>query len=129
MLQGPRRKRSLSPDTMKRARCHPAFEHSIIVGVFLHNEAATPITLAAWLLLAPGFSYEMGNIFLAQAEGAGAFFTVGEDPLPTPVSEVTLDRLAEHFLDRTLLLVRRCLNFRDERGWDGDGVVFNAWLQ
>jgi hypothetical protein len=80
------------------------------------------------MLLAPGFSYETGNIFLAQAEGAGAFLTIGEDPPPTPVSEVTLDRLAEHFLDRTLLLVCRCLDFRDEGGWDGDSVVLSAWF-
>jgi hypothetical protein len=90
--------------------------------------AATPTTLAAWLLLAPGFSYEAGNIFLAQAESADAFPTIGEDPLPTPISEVTLDRLAEHLLDRTLLLVCRCLDFRDETGGTAIGSCWARGL-
>ena len=75
--------------------------------------AVTPITLAVLALLLAEFGYEAGNVFFAQPEGAGALFTIGENPLPAPVSQVALDRLAEHFLGGTLLLVRRRLNFRD----------------
>ena len=88
-----------------------ADEIEMVLQIF--GSAVTRTTLAVLPLLLPGFGYKAGDIFFVQSEGAGAFLTVGENPLPAPVSQIALDCLAEHFLDRALLLLWRCPNFRN----------------
>ena len=77
-------------------------------------------------LLLPGFGYEAGNIFFAQAEGAGTFLTVGENPLPAPVSQVALDCLAEHFLDQGVFI--RSMANRGALGGLSEGALQAALL-
>jgi hypothetical protein len=57
---------------------------------------------------------------------ARAFLAIGKNSLPAPVPEVTFDRLAKHFLGRTLFRRRRCLDFRKQGGRDSDVVLFGA---